>query len=442
MRLQVHSFVVSFLLIALSFSPLVLFVPCPRAQTAVSTPATWNQWRGPTRDGRTVPGGALPAKIDEATLRLLWRVPLDKGYSSPIVTSDRVYTVETEENQREVVRAFERSTGSETWNTNWTGAMRVPFFARSRGSWVRCTPAYDNGTLYVGGMRDVLACIDADSGTERWRVDFMARYQSKLPEFGFVASPLVTGNGVYVQAGGSVVKLDPTTGKSLWRTLEDGGGMWHSAFSSPMLAVLHGKPQLVVQTRTVLAGVELDSGAVLWSVNVPAFRGMNILNPTIVGNQIFTSSYGGGSFLFEIDCGQGKWSVRELWQNEVEGYMSSPIILDGHIYLHRRDRKFCCLEWATGTVKWTTPNRFGGYWSMVTDGTLILALDQKGDLLLIKPTSETFILLERRKISDQQTWAHLAVLDGCLFIRELEGLTAWTWRGVPDHAGDPKPTSQ
>ena len=428
MRRHVDCCLPSFLFVAPLLSPLVSLLPLTRSQTAVTSPATWDQWRGPTRDGRTIPATTLPATISEATLRLFWRMPLDKGYSSPLVSADRVHTVETEDNKREVVRAFERSTGKEIWNTNWTGAMRVPFFARSRGSWVRCTPAYSGGALYVGGMRDVLACIDADSGEERWRVDFMARYQSKLPRFGFVASPLITEDGVYVQAGGSVVKLDPTNGQSLWRTLEDGGGMWHSAFSSPMLAVLHGKLHLVVQTRTALAGVDLDSGAVLWSISVPAFRGMNILNPTIVGNQVFTSSYGGGSFLFEITFGQGTWSVRELWKNSVEGYMSSPIVLDGHIYLHRRDRRFCCLEWATGAVRWTTQERFGAYWSMVTDRKRILALDQKGDLLLTQPTSEEFILLERRKISDQHTWAHLAVIDGHLFIRELKGITAWTWR--------------
>lgn len=218
--------------------PLLLML----ATTAPATPpATWNQWRGPTRDGQAVATPTWPTAIDEKTLRLLWRVPLDKGYSSPIVDTDHVYTVETEDNNREVVRAIDRATGKEVWNTNWTGAMRVPFFARPRGSWIRGTPCLRGNSLYVGGMRDVLACIDADTGKERWRVDFMERYQSQLPEFGFVSSPLATEEGIYVQAGGSVVKLDPRNGKSLWRALEDGGGMRGSAFSSPMLAVIQDK---------------------------------------------------------------------------------------------------------------------------------------------------------------------------------------------------------
>ena len=81
-------------------------------------------------------------------------------------------------------------------------------------------------------------------------------------------------------------------------TLEDAGGMWGGVFSSPAHATLCGTPQLLVQTRTVLAGVDPATGAVFWQHPVTSFRGMNILTPTALGDEIFTSSYGGGSFIF------------------------------------------------------------------------------------------------------------------------------------------------
>jgi len=31
-------------------------------------------------------------------------------------------------------------------------------------------PAYDGDSLYVAGMRDVLVCLDAKTGKQRWRV--------------------------------------------------------------------------------------------------------------------------------------------------------------------------------------------------------------------------------------------------------------------------------
>jgi len=206
------------------------------------------------------------------------------------VFEDLVFTTETKNKESEVVIALDRKTGKERWRAEWKGAMTVPFFAASNGSWIRSTPAYDGERLYVAGMRDVLVCLDAKTGKEEWRVDFVKELKTPLPDFGFVCSPLVDGNAVYVQAGASVTKLDKKTGMFIWRTLEDKGGMMGSAFSSPVIAKLAGKRQLVVQGREKLAGVDLENGDVLWSQVVPSFRGMNILTPTVVGDAIFTSS--------------------------------------------------------------------------------------------------------------------------------------------------------
>ena len=171
--------------------------------------------------------------------------------------------------------------------------MTVPFFAKSNGDWIRATPACDGERLFVAGMRDLLVCLDARTGQERWRFDFVKKLEAPVPDFGCVCSPLVDGDAVYVQAGASVVKLHKQTGELLWRSLKDQGGMWGSVFSSPIIATLGGQRQLVVQTREKLAGLTLETGEVLWSQPVEAFRGMNILTPVVHEDTVFTSAYGG-----------------------------------------------------------------------------------------------------------------------------------------------------
>ena len=74
----------------------------------------------------------------------------------------------------------------------------------------------------------------------------------------------------------------------------------NSAFSSPMIATLAGRRQLIVQTRNELMGVEIEDGEILWRQKIEAFRGMNIITPTIDGDSIFVSSYGGTTKLFEL----------------------------------------------------------------------------------------------------------------------------------------------
>ena len=103
------------------------------------------------------------------------------------------------------------------------------------------------------------------------------------------------------------------------------------------------------------------------------------------------------------------------------------IVVDGHIYLHLRNQRFACLEIATGEERWIT-QPFGKYWSLIASGNRILALDERGELLLIRVNPEKFELIDRRKISSQPTWAHLAVVEGEIVIRELQGLMSLQWQ--------------
>ena len=391
-------------------------------------PAVWPQWRGPTRDG-VVTGPAWPDTLAGAALTQLWRVgDLGPSYSGPVVAADRVFTTQTVDKTTEVVTAHDRRTGKELWRASWDGSITVPFFAARTGGWVRSTPAHDGSTLYVAGIRDVLVALDGQTGKERWRVDFVKEFAAPVPDFGFVCSPLVDEAAVYVQAGGCFVKVDKATGKVLWKTLADGGGVMGSAFSSPVFARLAGKDQVVVQTRTTLAGVDRDTGAVLWSKEVPAFRGMNILTPLPHGDDgVFTSTYGGNTRLLKIRGDGGRYAAADAWGFKYEGNMTTPVVVGGHAYLLGKDRRVLCVNLATGAEAWRTDERFGEYWSLVANRDKLLALDNRGTLFLLKANPAEYEPLGQRKVADAETWAHLAVCGDELYVRDLTGLTAWRW---------------
>jgi len=50
----------------------------------------WPQWRGPNRDGVWHETNTIPV-FPPNGLRISWRVPVGRGWSSPIVAMDRVY---------------------------------------------------------------------------------------------------------------------------------------------------------------------------------------------------------------------------------------------------------------------------------------------------------------------------------------------------------------
>jgi outer membrane protein assembly factor BamB len=391
-------------------------------------PAVWPQWRGPTRDGQ-VTGPAWPDQLGGKALEPLWRVGLGPSYSSPVVTPDRVFVTETV-GKEEVVRALARATGRELWQARWKGSVTVPSYARGNGEWMRATPAWDGDRLYVAGMRDVLVCLDAATGKERWRVDFVDRYQTPVPPYGFVCSPLVDGDAVYVQSAASFVKLDRKTGKVLWRVLPYESNPNHTAVSSPMPATLAGKRQVLVQHPKLLAGVDPASGEVLWSAEVPAFRGFNVITPTVWQDSVLTSAFGGKTMLFRVSRQDGRLTAEAAWTNQDQGYMSSPVVVNGNAYLHLRNQRVTCLDLRTGEERWKTSEAFGRYWSLVAHGDRILALDQRGTLYLLRANPEKFDLLDSRKISDEETWAHLAVCGDQLFVRELKAVAAYRWRAA------------
>ncbi len=389
----------------------------------------WLQWRGPTRDGQIHAGARQwPTRLSKDSLKKLWSVDLAEGYASPVVVGNRVITVETRSKKNEIVRAFDRNTGKQLWESSWAGAMRVPFFAAKNGSWVRSSPACDGRNLYVGGMVDVLVALDVTSGKEKWRADFPRSEKTSKPQFGFVCSPLLDKNYVYVQAGSALRKIRKSDGQTVWKALADERAMFGSAFSSPIRATVGNRDQIVVQTRMELAGVAPHDGKVLWKTPVKAFRGMNILTPTVIGNNVFTSTYGGGTFWYGIGKKGSNQSVSPLWQHKVEGYMSSPVVVDGLVYMHGKDKRFHCLDPKQKKKLWSTADVYGSYWSMVANRKSILALDNRGYLLLIEASPKGFKLSGKVEVSGRPTWAHLVVCGNEVYVRDLKGLTSYRWQ--------------
>lgn len=381
----------------------------------------WLTWRGSSRDS-LVNDKSWPSTLTEENFKQIWSVPFGDSYSGPIVTVNSVFTTESVDG-KERVSCVDRRTGQTRWNSEWEGSMKVPFFAARNGSWIRSTPASDGETLFVGGIRDVLVALDCQTGQEKWRVDFAEKF-GKVPDFGMVCSPLIDGEYVYVQAGKGLQKLNKKDGSIVWTALGDNGDIMSSgAFSSPVIAMLDGKRQLVVQTRSYLAGVDLESGSTLWSKNIESFRGMNILTPTIWDNGVFTSSYGGRSLLLDVEAG----GTKARWENKVEGYMSSPVVIDHYLYLHLRNKRFACIDLKEGKEAWIT-RPYGEYWSMVSNGEKILALDQAGKIRLIAHNPAEYTMLGELKVTDEEAWAHLAIAGSDVVIRTQKSLCLYQWK--------------
>jgi len=144
---------------------------------------------------------------------------------------------------------------------------------------------------------------------------------------------------------------------------------------------------------------------------------------------VFTSSYRNKSWLYEISREKKRFRVATAWSNNAQGYMSTPVVIDGHAYLHLGNRRFTCINLETGERTWTSRS-FEKYASLVAQDDRILALGSGGRLLLIKADPKEFQLVGEVELGDVETWAHLAVSGDELFVRELEALSVYRWEDV------------
>ena len=150
---------------------------------------------------------------------------------------------------------------------------------------------------------------------------------------------------------------------------------------------------------------------------------MNILTPIIFDGGVYTSSYGGKTLMIGVS---GDDAVQR-WENKAQGYMSTPVVIDGYAYMHLRNQRYTCIRLLDGNTQWTS-KPYGKYASLITNGQKILALDQRGELLLLAASPDEFQVLDSREITDEETWAHLAIAGNRLYVRELNAITAYQWQ--------------
>ncbi len=106
--------------------------------------------------------------------------------------------------------------------------------------------------------------------------------------------------------------------------------------------------------------------------------------------------------------------------------MSSPVLIGDSIYLHMKNQRVSALAVEDGSIRWTS-SPFGKYWSMVTNGKQILALDNSGDLLLIEADDNELKVVDKMKVAND-SWAHLAVHGDKLIVRDLAAIKVFQWK--------------
>jgi outer membrane protein assembly factor BamB len=336
---------------------------------ALAAADSWPGWRGPTGQGIT-PEKDLPLTWGgKDGDNILWKVPLpgttgtdgkpggahqDQNQSSPTVCRDRVFLTAsywptgttTKDYPEHHVVCYRTDNGKQLWDT--TVAPGPWLLKDLRGGYTAPTPASDGQRVYVLFGSAVLAALDFD-GKLVWR------YEIKPHEYDVAIgnSPVVYRDSVLlmcdqVSKSSRLLALDGKSGRVKWEKKRPMADWTHS---TPVVAPIKGKPQLLVAGAHGLEGLDPDSGERLWWCDAPRrARVGDTPSPVVGGGVVYADSGRGGPGIAVDPTGRGdvskthlKWRVAQI----PEGF-SSPIVAGEYLYRLHNPGILKCWKLADG----------------------------------------------------------------------------------------------
>jgi outer membrane protein assembly factor BamB len=385
----------------------------------------WPQWLGPNRDG------SVPTKIAPWTgdLKVLWQAPVGEGNSSPIVIGGLVYLhTKVKDKDVERVQAFDAQTGAVKWTQEYEKTPYKPLF----GEGPRATPCAREGLLYTLGNTGVLACWEAATGEPVWKVETLSDPKKDNLFFGISASPLVVGENVVVQGGGTgsrgLKAYDRKTGKPAWTAGDD-----PASYAAP---VLIGK-EIIVLTGANLMAVT-PAGEVRWKFPFKDQLNESSTTPIKAADAYIASSVTAGTVAVRVADEAGKPVPKQAWKNPtLTCYFSTPVpagkdhlfLVTGVASLTSPAVTLRCVELATGKEVWNKPNvgKYHAALLRLADGDVLMHDDQ-GELHLLAPDVKEYRELARSKACGP-TWAHPAIAGGKIFVRDNKELVCLSLDG-------------
>ncbi len=407
----------------------VLFFMVIRLQSV--QPGDWTQYRGPHLDGTTEEKIFLRDWPKEGPPQL-WKAETPSGFSSITVAGGKAYTLVCREDQdgirREVCIAMDAATGKELWNFPMCiakyddgGDSGTP--DNNGGDGPRSTPALDDSRVYLLDSQINLYCLNNGDGKVFWEKNILDDFGGRNITWQNAASPLVDCDLVFVQGGGpgqSLIAFDKVTGDVVWKKFDE--LMTHT---TPVPATIQDVHQIIFLEQSGLLSVEPKTGKELWRHAFP-FKIATAASPVVYKDLVFcTAGYGVGAGLCRIRKINTGFETEEIWQkpNELMIHWSTPICKNGYLYgmfsfAQHGQGPIKCVELLSGKESWSNDGYGPG--NVILAGDLLVALTDKGELVLIEPSSSAYKEVARAKILNGKCWSTPAMSNGYLFVRSTK----------------------
>jgi outer membrane protein assembly factor BamB len=365
------------------------------AEASGEAATQWWTWRGPHGNNVAAKGTSALTQYDHS--RIVWTASVPgRGHSSPIVARGQIYlTTADKEAGTQSVLAYSQADGKLLWNqTVHRGG--IPAENHPKNTEASSTVAFDGERLFCLFYNDSAIWLSAYSpdGKLLWQQSVGA-YNPQTYKYGYAASPAIYENMVIVvgdwEGESFLAAHDRATGNRLWKVPRKN----LMSFSSPIVAHVAGRDQLLLSGGESIDSYDPRTGKVLWSASTLAMATCGTL--VWEGDLVFGS---GGYPKSETACVRADGSGQVVWTNPQKCYEQSMLVVNGYVYAVTDAGVAHCWRASDGEVMWR--ERLGGDYSSspVLVGEAIHVFNEQGQGFVFKATPERYESLGGGKIAD------------------------------------------
>jgi outer membrane protein assembly factor BamB len=385
--------------------------------------ADWPNWRGPDHNGISRETGWDANKLKNGPI-FLWRKQIGTGFASVTVSDGRAYAMgnsaqpegKSGQEQKDTLWCFDAGTGAEIWRHTYPCLLEP----KSHEGGPSATPTVEAGRVYILSKQGHAFCLDAKKGTVLWQKHLTKDYGIKPHEWGFSGSPIIVDDLIVLNAGTHGLALRKQDGSLAWVNEKGPSG-----YSSAVPYEQQGKKCVAILGNKEVYGVVAATGQVLWTASWKTMYDESIPDAVIGSDRLFGSSrllfmssgLGTGAALFQIVDNH----LRRVWNSkEMQNWLSTSILWQGHLYgVDTKDGALKCLDFQTGAVKWAHEGL--GVGSVTLAGDKLIALSDKGRLLIAKASPAGYTELAATQILEGKCWTPPVLANGRIYARNADG---------------------
>jgi outer membrane protein assembly factor BamB len=406
--------------------------------------ASWPEWRGPGRDGRSAETG-LPEKWSVQGENLAWKVPYGSR-SSPVAFGNRIYintVVGDLAHTQERLVALDAQSGKLLWERRFSVYLSdVP---QHRAAWA--SPAVDpaTGNIYIFTVGAQLFCVSPD-GKPLWDRSLPEDFGAVTTHGGRTTSPIVEGDLVILNTlvlawgdlnrpGNRYFAFDKRTGNTIWVSSPQ-ARHYDTNYSTPIVVDLpQGRALIVGGTDGAYHALRVNTGEKIWTVEVSKRA---ILNSAIFRDNVAYITHGEENMdttemgmVAAIDATKSGTLAKDAFKWTAHGFLptfASPVMDAERLYTMDNGAIVGAFDLKTGNRLWTkTLGTLQKGSPVLADGKLYVGTEN-GKFFILRPTRAGVDVLDEDVLGTaaepEAIVASPIVADGRVYVASMENLYA------------------